>query len=286
MEYLRAQSAPDVCRALATAEKAHVIAGGTDLIVQMKSRRLQPGLVVDIKHLPGIADINEADGAFTIGAAVTGAMIGEADALVRAWPGVCEAAQLIGSSQVQGRATVVGNLCNASPAADTVPALIAADAVAIVEGPDASREVRVADIPSGPGVTTLARGEFVTAVRLPARPVRAADAYLRFIPRTEMDIAAASAGVDLVLDAEGTVTGARVALGAVAAVPYLAREAGDSLVGTRLEDAALERLARLCSESCDPIDDKRGTVAFRRHVVGVLARRAARIAYDRAMERN
>lgn len=283
MEYIKAQSVPDVCNALMASEHPYILAGGTDLIVQMKTRRIRPESVIDIKHVPGMADVRSADGALEVGAAVTGAVIGETEALKTAWPGLCEAAQLIGSSQIQGRATVVGNLCNASPAADTVPALIAADATAVIEGPQGRREDKVVAIPTGPGSNALAPGEFVSAIRLPVRPSRAADAYLRFIPRTEMDIAAASAGVNLVLDADGVVVEARVALGAVAAVPYLSPEAGESLIGTRLDGAVLERLATLCSASCSPIDDKRGTVAFRRTVVGVLAKRAAKIAYDRAM---
>ena len=282
MEYIRVESATDASKALAGTEGAFVLAGGTDLIVQMRSRRISPAAVIDIKHVPGIGEIGETDAGFTIGAAVSGAMIGENDAFCAQWPGIAEAAQLIGSSQVQGRATIVGNLCNASPAADTVPALIAADATAVVAGPDGEREMSVAALPTGPGRNALKRGEFVRALRLPRRPARASDAVLRFIPRTEMDIAAASAAVNLRLDGDGRVAEARVALGAVAAIPYLVEEAGEGLVGTRLEDDVLARLAATCSASCSPIDDKRGTVAFRRTVVGVLAKRAARIAYGRA----
>lgn len=283
MRYVRAATSEEAVRQLVEAGAAgRVLAGGTDLLVQLKSRRVSPDVVVDIKHLPGALEIRREGGSYLIGAAVPGAALGEERGFVADWPGVAEAAQLIGSTQIQGRATMVGNLCNASPAADAVPALIAADAVAIVEGPDGQRNLAVADVAEGPGKTTLAPGEFVSAIRLPERPPRASDAYLRFTPRTEMDIAVASAAVNLTLGADGTVIAARVALGAVAARAYDDEAAAECLVGTKLDDDTLADLAALCSDSCSPIDDKRGTAAYRREVVGVLARRAARIAYARA----
>ena len=177
---------------------------------------------------------------------------------------------------------MAGNLCNASPAGDAVPALVAAGAVAHVEGPDGARDLAVADIPAGPGKTHLKKGEIITAFSLPPRPARSADAYLRFIPRTEMDIAVASAAVNLTLDGAGTVTEARVALGAVAPTVLLVEAAAKAIVGSNLDDAALAALASACEAAAKPIDDKRGTAAFRIQTVGVLARRAARIAYDRA----
>lgn len=286
MHYMKAADAAEAVRHLTDAGgKGYVLAGGTDLLVQMKSRRIDPGVIVDIKALPGAMEIARDGGGYRIGAGVPGAVLGEDAGFVADWPGVAEAAQLIGSTQIQGRATMVGNLCNASPAADAVPALMAAAAVAVIEGPDGQREVQVTDIPAGPGKTTLKVGEFVSAIRLPERPARSSDAYLRFIPRTEMDIAVASAAVNLTLDAGGTVTAARVALGAVAATAYVDDKAGDRLVGTKLDDAVLAELAAICGASCSPIDDKRGTVEYRREVVGVLAKRAARIAYQRAKER-
>ena len=286
MQYLRATDTAQVVRHLLDAgTNGRVLAGGTDLLVQMKSRRVSPVVIVDIKQLPGAMEIEREGGRYRIGAGVSGAMLGEDVSFVADWPGVAEAAQLIGSTQIQGRATMVGNLCNASPAADTVPALIAAGATAVIEGPGGQREIAVADIPAGPGKTTLEPGEFVSAVRLAARPAGSSDAYLRFIPRSEMDIAVASAGVNLIVDGDGLVTEARVALGAVAATAYLDEAAGTRLIGTKLEDDVLSELAALCGESCSPIDDKRGTVAYRRDVVGVLAKRAARIAYQRAKEK-
>jgi carbon-monoxide dehydrogenase medium subunit len=205
----------------------------------------------------------------------------EHTALAAAWPGLVEAANLIGSTQIHNRATLAGNLCNASPAADSVPAMIAAGATARLIGPDGTRDIPVGEVATGPGRTSLRRGEVVASIFLPARPARAADAYLRFIPRSEMDIAVVGCAVNLVLDG-GRVAEARVALGAVAPTALLVAEAGEALRGSALDEAALDRLAAACSAACDPIDDKRGTIVFRRRVAGVLARRAARIAHDRA----
>ena len=258
-----------------------VLAGGTDVLVQLRMGMVEPDLVVDIKRIPGMRDITEENGGFRIGAAVSGAELGEHQALVAMWPGVVEAMELVGSTQVQGRATLTGNLCNASPAADSVPAMIAAETVATVVGPNGTREVAVEDIPAGPGKTTLAKGEIITSFFLPARPANASDAYLRFIPRTEMDIAVAAAGVSLTLEG-GKVSNARVALGAVAPTAVLVPDAAAAIIGTSLDDAALDKLAAACAAACNPIDDKRGTIAFRTKTAGTLAKRAAKIAFARA----
>lgn len=261
---------------------ARVLAGGTDLLVQLRSGLVEPDLVVDIKRIPGMRRITAEAGGFRIGAAVSGAELGEHPEVSKLWPGVVEAANLIGSTQVQGRATMVGNLCNASPAADSVPAMIAAGAVATIVGPKGRRELPVEQIATGPGKTSLAKGEVVTSIFLPARSPRSGDAYLRFIPRTEMDIAVVGAAVSLTLDASGTCTAARVALGAVAPRALLVEEAAKALIGTTLDEAALSRLSAAASAACSPIDDKRGTKEFRIKVAGVLARRAAQIAQERA----
>ncbi|MCL5777544.1 xanthine dehydrogenase family protein subunit M [Limibaculum sp. FT325] len=283
MRFEVATSVADAVRLLAAEPgTARVLAGGTDVLVQLRSGMVEPALVVDIKRIAGMRDIVAEAGGFRIGAAVSGAELGEHAGVRAMWPGVVEAMELIGSTQVQGRATLAGNLCNASPAADSVPAMVAAEAVARVAGPDGERDVPVAAIPSGPGRTTLARGEFITSIFLPARPARSSDAYLRFIPRTEMDIAVCSAGVSLTLGADGTCTAARVALGAVAPTVVLVPEAGAALVGTTLGTEALDALAAACAAAAKPIDDKRGTVAFRKKVAGVLARRATIIAAERA----
>lgn len=260
---------------------AYVLAGGTDLLVKMRLGLIEPDLVVDIKHIPAMQSINLAATGFKIGATVPGIELGEHKALNKAWPGVVEATNLIGSDQVQGRCTMVGNLCNASPAADAVPALIAAGAKAVVVGPTKRRTVAVEKIVTGPGTTSLAKGEVIESINLPKRAKRSGDAYLRFIPRTEMDIAVVSAGVNLTLE-RGVIKTARVALGAVAPTAILVKKAAQAIVGTKLDDAALEQLGLACSEACNPIDDKRGTIEYRTKVAAVLVKRAAKIAYQRA----
>ncbi len=261
---------------------ARVLAGGTDLLVQMRSGMLEPDLVVDIKRIPDLRKIVAENGGFRIGAAVSCAEMREHKELRKAWPGVVESSNLIGSTQVQGRCTVIGNLCNASPAADSVPAMIAADATARIVGPKGQRDVPVGDIATAPGKTSLAKGEFVASVFLPKRPPNSGDAYLRFIPRTEMDIAVVGCGVSLTLDGSGTITAARVSLGAVAARTLLVEEAAKALIGTKGDDAAMANLVAAASAAAKPIDDKRGTKEFRIKVSGVLARRAAGIAIERA----
>ena len=261
--------------------RAQVLAGGTDLLVRMKTGLSEPDLLVDIKRIPAMKEIKEAGGGFSIGAAVSGMELGEHKKLGKAWPGVVEATRLIGSDQIQGRCTMVGNLCNASPAADAVPAMIAAGAKAVVIGKKGKRTLAVEDICTGPGKTCLDKTEVIEAIVLPKRPPSSGDAYLRFIPRTEMDIAVVSAGVSLTLK-KGVVSDARVALGAVAPTALLVPAAAKALIGTQLEEAALAALAAACSAACKPIDDKRGTIEYRTQVAGVLARRAAKIAFERA----
>jgi carbon-monoxide dehydrogenase medium subunit len=281
LQYLAPSSVEDAVKALAVAG-ARALGGGTDLLVQLRSGRTQPDAIVDLKRVAGAVGIRQVDGAFVIGAATSGAVIGEHPELSKAWPGVVEAANLIGSTQVQGRASLAGNLCNASPAADSVPAMIAARAVCVVVGPNGRREVPVEAIATAPGRTSLATGEFVLEIKLPRRPARASDAYLRLIPRTEMDIAVVGAGVNLTLDADGVVTEAHVALGAVAPTALLVPEAGAALVGGKLDEASLSRLDAAARAACNPISDKRGTAEYRTKIAGVLARRAALIAYQRA----
>ena len=191
--------------------QAFILAGGTDLLVRLRTGFIEPDLVVDIKGVSGAKEIKKSASGFKIGAAVSGAELGEHAALKKAWPGVVEAANLIGSKQVQGRCTVSGNLCNASPAADSVPALVAAGAKAVIVGPKGKRTVAVEEIPVAPGRTSLKKGEIIESITLPARPAKSGDAYLRFIPRTEMDIAVVGVGVNVTLDGKGIVTKARVA---------------------------------------------------------------------------
>jgi len=258
------------------------LAGGTDVLVQLRSGLVTPDDLIDIKHISGVREIARTpDGGWRIGVAVSGAELGAAAELVADWPGVVEGMELVGSTQVQGRATLTGNLCNGSPAADGVPGLIAAGATVEVTSANGTRTLPVEDIPAGPGKTVLKPGELISAILLPPRGTNGGDAYLRFIPRTEMDIAVVGCAVSLTLDGD-TIAAARVALGAVAPTVRLVPEAAAAITGTTLDTAALAALASTASAACKPITDKRGTVEFRTEVAGVLARRAARIAYDRA----
>lgn len=282
MQYIAPHSLEDAVQLLLDRPDAKVLAGGTDLLVRMRSDMADPETILDIKRIDAMRTITQEDGGWRIGAAVSGAEMGENAALVADWPGVVEATNLIGSTQIQGRATMAGNLCNASPAADSVPAMVAAGAIARVAGPKGTRDVPVQDIPTAPGKTSLGKGELVASIFLPAKAAGSSDAYLRFIPRTEMDIAVVGCGVSLTLDASGICTAARVALGAVAPTVLLVDEAAKALIGTSVDDAALAALAAAASAAAKPISDKRGTVEFRVHVAGVLARRAAEIAKKRA----
>jgi carbon-monoxide dehydrogenase medium subunit len=269
---------------LAADPLAQPLSGGTDLIVQMRSGRVSSGSIVDLKHILALNGVTRDARGFVIGAATPCSALLEHADLAAAWPGVVEAANLIGSVQVRNRATMAGNLCNASPAADSVPALIAAGATCTIVGPGGTREVPVEAIPTGPGKTGLAAGEFVSEIRLPSRPVGGGDAYLRSIPRTEMDIAVVGAAAALVMDANGVCTSARIAIGAVAPTALLVEAAGAALVGTTLDDAALDAMVAAVRAACRPITDKRGTAEYRTAMAGVLARRAVLIARTRSGE--
>ncbi len=283
MLYESPQTTPEAVALLSKSKgKVHVLAGGSDLLVRMKGGYIEPDVIVDIKRIKSMNVIKKTADGFLIGAAVSCARLGEHAALKKAWPGIVEAANLIGSDQIQGRCTIAGNLCNASPAADSVPAMIAAGASAIIQGPRGERQVAVEKIAKSPGVTTLKKGEVVEAILLPPKQKKSSDAYLRFTPRTEMDIAVVSAAVSLTLGAKGVIEDARVSLGAVAPKALLVKPAAKAIIGSTLDDEALEKLAAACAAACDPIDDKRGTIHFRTKVAQVLAKRAAKIAWQRA----
>ncbi|MFM7012472.1 MAG: FAD binding domain-containing protein [Betaproteobacteria bacterium] len=261
---------------------AKVLSGGTDLLIHMRNGNIKPELVLDVKAIAEMNTIAVENGGYRFGAAVSCMQLLENEAFAKTWPGVIDGANLVGSIQVRGRATVAGNLCNASPAADTVPAMIAAGAIASVVGPAGRREVPVEQIPAGPGKTTLAKGELIVSFFLPKRPAHSGDAYLRFTPRSEMDIAVVGVGLNLTLDDKGVCTAARVSLGAVAERALLVPEAAAALIGTKVDEAALAKLAAAASAAARPIDDKRGTKEFRIKIAGVLARRAAEKALARA----
>ncbi len=265
---------------------ARVIAGGTDLLVQFRTGRVEPTVFVDIKRIPDLMSIHVDGDGLRLGAGTPCAQIFESQDVHAHWPGLAEATDLIGSSQIQGRATLGGNLCNASPAADTVPALIVCSAQVVIAGPSGERTVAAEDFVRGPGANALEPGEFVVQIRAPKPAARTADAYLRLIPRSEMDIAVVGAGVSVTLDKKGKCTAARVAIGAVAPTARLVPAAADALIGTSIDGEALERAAAAASAAAEPIDDKRGTRAYRVKVTGVLVKRAAAIAAERARERS
>ena len=286
MNYHTPSSFSDASAIAASSEgKTRFLAGGTDVLVQMRSDIVTPDDLIDVKKIQGVKDIiKNKDGSWTLGIAVTGAEMSEHAEFKKAWPGLVEATDLIGSTQIQGRATIVGNLCNGSPAADSVPAQIAAGATVSVVGPSGERIEKVENIPVGPSKTSLRKGEVISSVHIPARGKNAGDAYLRFIPRTEMDIAVVGCAVSVRLN-NGIITEARVVLGAVAPTVLLVDECAQAIIGTKLDKAALKKLAQAAEKACNPIDDKRGTIEFRTEVAGVLAVRTAKKAYDRAQEK-
>lgn len=273
----------DAVKLMAAADgSARVLAGGTDVIVQMETDLIEPDLLVDIKRIPELRRIALENGGFRIGAAVSAMEMMDHAGLCMAWPGVIDGVKLIGSIQVKGRATMAGNLCNASPGADSVPPLVTARALAHVIGPNGARDIPVEEIPTGPGKTSLAKGEIIESFFLPARARNSGDAYLRFTPRTEMDIAVVGVAINLTLDANGVCAQARVALAAVAPTVLLVKECADALIGTKVDEAALDKLAAAARAACRPIDDKRGTREFRIKLAGVLAKRVAHKALERA----
>ena len=282
VQYSAPANLADAVALLAGGGSPAVLAGGTDLLVQLRGGRSVPSAFIDIKRIPELTAIRMAGDVVSIGAAVPAAQITEHPELSAVFPGVVEALGLIGSTQIQGRATPGGNLCNASPAADSVPAMVASGAICRVAGPAGEQRIPVEQFVTGPGKTVLRAGEFLVCLELPRPAEGTADAYLRFIPRTEMDIAVAGAAVSLTLDAGGVCIAARVAIGAVAPTVLLVPDAAGALIGSRLEDHSLKEAAAAASAIARPIDDKRGTVAYRKEVVGVLTRRAAKIAYQRA----
>lgn len=283
MNYHRPTTFAEASRlALAAGGVTRFLAGGTDVLVQLRAGLVTPDDLIDVKAIPGTKDVTRAaDGGWRVGVAVSGMDLRHHAELKSDWPGVVEGMNLVGSTQVQGRATLVGNLCNGSPAADSVPGLVAAGAMVEITGPSGVRTVAVEAIPAGPGRTVLQKGEVISAVILPPRGAHAGDAYLRFIPRTEMDIAVVGCAVSLRVAGDRIVE-ARVALGAVAPTVLLVDAAAKAIIGTSLDDAALAALAAAAEAAARPISDRRGTKEFRTDVAGVLARRAAKIAYDRA----
>ena len=257
------------------------LAGGTDLLVGMRLGAKNPDRIVDLKRIPELMAIVEDESSLRLGAAVASYDLVRHPAVASLYPGLAEALDLIGSTQIQGRCSAGGNLCNASPAADSIPALIANNASCRIIGPGGERLLPVEQFVTGPGSTALTSGELLVELILPRPPERGSDAYLRLTPRTEMDIAVAGAGVALALDEEGRCCSARIAVGAVAATPLLVEEAGRALQGSRLEQDAIDAVVAAVRAAASPISDKRASADYRRHVVGVLVARAIRAAHER-----
>lgn len=265
-------------------EKARPLCGGTDLIIQLRAGVRRPEYVVDVKNVPEMRRISfSMQQGLRLGAAVPCIEIYENSDMRKYYPGLTEAAHLIGSLQIQSRASVGGNLCNGSPAADTTPALIALGAKCRVTGSKGERIVPVEDFCTAPGRTVLQPGELLVELQIPAPARNSSDAYLRFIPRNEMDIAVVGVGAAVTLDlGDDRISDARIGLGAVGPTPIFAKEASAALAGKKIDDATIEKAAQAATAAASPIDDMRGTAEYRRHVVGVLTRRAVNIAIERA----
>jgi carbon-monoxide dehydrogenase medium subunit len=287
-DYAAAQSVEEAVSLLAKhGDQARPLAGGTDIIVAVREGRRQVAMLVDVKGIPELNQLSyNATQGLTLGAAVPCYRIYEHQEIAATYPGLIDAVSLVGGTAIQGRASVGGNLCNASPAADTTPALIAHGAVCLIAGPNGRREMPVEQFCTGPGRTALQPGEFLVALRMPAPPPRFGAQYLRFIPRNEMDIAVVGVGASVVLnqDQSAFVSG-RIALGAVAPTPLLVETAAAALAGQAVSDETIQQAAEAAQAAARPIDDMRGTAPYRRHLVGVLTRRALRGAIQRAKER-
>ena len=286
MKYVAPSSVEEATSLLSSSPSAQVFAGATDVVPQIRAGRPAPEVLVDLKKIEELVSVaNDAD-KWTVGAATPTANLTDDPAFSEEFPGLTEAAGLIGSDQIQNRSSLGGNLCNGSPAADSVPAMVVNGARAVVAGPNGTRVLDVAEVVTGPGQTSLAADEFIVEFEIDRIPAPTGDAYLRMIPRTEMDIAVVGAGARITLAEDGSIEHAALALAAVAPTVVRVPDAEAALVGNTADDETLSAVADAASEACDPIDDKRGTVAYRKQVAGVLAKRAVLIAIERAQQRN
>lgn len=264
--------------------KAQVLAGGTDILIQLRTLRKLPDILVDVKEIPELNELSYDSGSgLTLGAAVPCYKIYEDAAIASAYPALVDATRIIGGIQIQGRASVGGNLCNAAPSGDTIPALIALGATCTIAGSNGSREIPVEDFCTGPGQSVLQDGELMVSLSVPAAAANSGARYIRFIPRNEMDIAVVGAGVSVQLSGDGnTIQSARVSLASVAPTPLFVKEAGDALAGQAVSDEAIQNAANLARDAARPITDMRGTIEFRQHLCEVLTRRALNTAIERA----
>ena len=284
-EYEAPTTLADVLRTLGRGGACRPLAGGTDLIDHIRTGRLAPDVVVDLKKIPDLNVLDLSDSGLRLGAAVPCYRVYGHEGIRARYSALADACRIIGGIQIQSRASVGGNLCNSGPAADSIPALIALEAVCVIEGSEGRREIPVEQFCTAPGRNVLHPGEILVELKFPPRPARSGSHYRRFIPRNEMDIAVVGVGASVVLDASGErFVSARVALGAVAPTPLLAEEAGSLLTGRPVADEAISKAAAAARAIVRPIDDMRGTIEFRTHVTGVLVERVLRAAVERARE--
>ena len=282
-DYEKAESVEEAVRLLAAGGgSARAMAGGTDLLPKARGGVFETNLIVDVKAIPELNVLSYDSGnGLTLGAAVPCYKI-YSDADVKAhYPGLLDAATLIGGIQIQGRASIGGNLCNAVPSADSIPALIALGATANIEGPDGSRQVAVEDFCTGPSKNVLKTGELLVSLSIPAPAANSGARYLRFIPRNEMDIAVAGVGVSVELD-NGNFKSARLALAAVGPTPLFVKAVGAALAGKPANDETIAAAGQIAKDAATPITDMRGTIEYRKHLCDVLTRRALSTAVNRA----
>ena len=285
MEYALPQSVDEALSYLKSESDSCVFAGATDLIPQLRGGRAEPRLIVDLKNIPSLVDLSFSNGTWKIGAATPVARIKNNVKLTKEFPGLSEASGLIGSDQIQNRASLGGNLCTASPGADTVPSLMVNDALVVIASNERRRTIPVADVITGPGSISLGSGEFLIEFLLEQPPPRTSDAYERFIPRTEMDIAVVDAAARISLDERGHCQEAKIAIGAAAPTVIRVPAAERILQGKKINDEVLSEVMDEASKACNPINDKRGTIEYRRQVAGVLAKRVILLAEKRALDK-
>ncbi len=285
MNYALPHSVDEALSILNSEANSTVFAGATDLIPQLRGGRAEPRLLVDLKNIPSLVDLGFSNGTWKIGAATPVARIKNNAKLTKNFPGLSEASGLIGSDQIQNRASLGGNLCTASPGADTVPSLMVNDSMVVIASNKGSRTIPVTDVITGPGSISLETGEFIIEFLLQQPPSRTSDAYERFIPRTEMDIAVVDAAARISLDESGNCKEAKIAIGAAAPTVIRVPEAEEILHGKKINDQLLAEVMEVASTACNPINDKRGTVEYRRQVAGVLAKRVILLAEKRAFDK-
>jgi CO/xanthine dehydrogenase FAD-binding subunit len=283
-DYLAPKSLTEALSMLSDRPGATPLAGGTDLLVQIKERHRPVEAVLSLRRVPELHQLS-VNGGLTFGAAVTTGQISADRHIQQAYTALAVGAGLIGSIQIRHMATVGGNLCNASPSADTAPPLLVLEAQAVIAGAQGERTLPLAELFVGPGQTSLAAGELLKELMIPRPQNRTGSFYLRHTPRAWMDIAAVGVAAAVTLDSQGAITEARLALGAVAPTPIRACAAEALLAGQRPTDELLAEVGLAAASEANPIDDLRASAEYRRHLVSVLTQRAVRQALAQAISR-